>query len=237
LPSAEAIQDALPACFVLFAPRDTVSGDFYWLHRHPSGSVLVAVVDCTGHGVPGAFMSMIGTVLLDQIVIQEGHDDPAEILTLLHEEVRKALHQDRESGAADDGMDMVLCRLDPNGEMVFAGARNDLLIWSQREGRVTRVRGDKRGIGGRQRRKRGGFTNHVAALEAGDMVYLMTDGLIDQNGADGRRLGLKRLTAIIAEIADEEPAAQKARLEAEQEALLRHQSQRDDITLLGIRIS
>jgi len=237
LPADETMGEILPEHFVLFAPRESVSGDFYWLHRHADGAVMVAVVDCTGHGVPGALMSMIGTVLLDQLVIQEGHAEPAEILTLLHEEVRKALHQDREDGAANDGMDMVLCRLDPDGAVVFAGARNDALMWHAGERRVSRVRGDKRGIGGKQRaKKRGGFTNHALTLGSGDMLYLMTDGLIDQAGADGKRLGSKRLTAMLDAIAEEPASDQLARLESIREELLRSQSQRDDMTILGIRI-
>ncbi|MDB4061279.1 hypothetical protein N9515_04965 [Vicingaceae bacterium] len=127
LPLRERILESLPESFVFHLPRDIVSGDFYWFKRIEN-KIFITSVDCTGHQVPGAFISMIGTVLLDDIVEKKGVYEPAQILTELHRDLVKALKQDRKERASKDGMDIALCVLDTDFKVLkFAGAFRPLI--------------------------------------------------------------------------------------------------------------
>ncbi len=235
LPTTQALKAALHDHFVIFQPRELVSGDFYWLSHKDPRYVFVAVVDCTGHGVSGAFMSMIGYTALNEIVHQSGIRSPAQILDELHFRVKVALKQDDQVN--DDGMDVCLCRLErldeDYTELVFAGAKRSLYLYQQHK--INTLRGSSRSVGGRQRRQEG-FAEQVLRLRKGDRLYLTSDGLSDQNNHAHKKLGTRRLLDLIYEQGHKTMAEQQELL---LQALREHQGQtqqRDDITVVGIEI-
>jgi hypothetical protein len=180
LPSDEEITNALPEHFVLFKPKDIVSGDFYWFSER-DGKALIIAADCTGHGVPGAFMSMIGNSLLNEIVNEKGATQPAEILQKLKEGVIKSLSQTGEAGTQKDGMDIAMCGFDlENNEVEFSGAYNPL--FRIRNGELEETRSDRMPIGIYADDGGKVFTNYTLKMEKGDVYYIFTDGFVDQFG-------------------------------------------------------
>lgn len=232
LPTSEEFTAAFAATIRLFRPKDLVSGDFYWLYR-TGNSVYFAVADCTGHGVPGAFMSMIGNDLLNQLVIERGMTAPGEILVQLHEGIRRALRQEM-SPDSFDGMDIAFCRI-VGRTVTFAGARRPLYITSP--GRdLVEIKGDRRGIAGTRRNESPVFTEHTVEIPDNSTLWLTTDGFADQCNPVGHSYGSQRLKRLLGELSDESPDVQLATLERE---LVAHQGaseQRDDITVAGIRL-
>lgn len=235
LPREQVMQAALGRHFILFRPLELVSGDFYWVSADHKPYTFVAVVDCTGHGISGAFMSMIGYTVLNEIVNQKGVTRPEDILNELHFRVRIALKQESETN--DDGMDVCLCRLEKLDEdfteLVFAGAKRALYLYRNHEIEV--IRGTSRSIGGRQRQP-AVFEQHTKRLRKGDRIYLTTDGLADQNNPKRKKLGTRQLLQVIEQNAHKTMYEQEKILE---DTLEQHQgeaAQRDDITVLGIEV-
>jgi len=185
LPPLGELSDDFPGSFVFFRPRDIVSGDFYWWMEHES-CFLLAVADCTGHGVPGAFMSMIGNTLLNEIVNKDNIIEPAEILTRLNSEIKTALKQSNDRHSSHDGMDIALVRIPKDKRSItFAGANRPLLI--VRGDEQLETRGTRRPIGGNDHRRRE-FEQHTLPLEQDDWIYLYSDGFPDQfGGSDGKK--------------------------------------------------
>ncbi len=238
LPLAEKIRSSIPEHFIFFKPRDIVSGDFYWFNQLDGKTVLV-VVDCTGHGVPGAFMSMIGNIVLNEIIIEQQITNPKKILERLHEEVRTALKQEQEEGVTQDGMDVCLCVLEKNShkqELLFAGAKRPLYIIKKGEIELIEIKGDRKSIGGRQREKNRVFTSHEIEVQKGDQLYLTTDGFADQQDSKNGRYGSRRLKTFLQSVAELEMKEQGEVLARE---IAKHQGreeQRDDITVVGIKV-
>ena len=237
LPLPEHLAAALPQHFVVFRPCHIVSGDFYWCHRG-HGRVFLAVVDCTGHGVPGAFMSMIGGSLLRGIVVERGITDPAVILERLNAAVRETLQQNVERLTAQDGMDVCLCVIEEeSGTVEFAGAKRPLYIARTDAGTpLVEVKGDRASIGGRQREERRAFTRRRLPVGPGDMLYLTTDGFADQNGTTGKRFGAERFKALLGAVAGGPPEEQREAILRELDAHQGTERQRDDITIVGVRL-
>ncbi|WP_376959103.1 SpoIIE family protein phosphatase [Azospirillum sp. A26] len=255
LPSAGTLSAGLTEHFVLWRPRDVVSGDFY-LCREVEDGFVVAVADCTGHGVPGAFMTMTASAILNNVLDQLGAADPAAVLAAVDRKVRAALHQEEEArGGADcfdNGLDLGLCHIRPaEGELVFAGARIPLLVVADGglDGGVTELRGDRRSLGYRpsaflaadSEPDRCGaespFTNHSIALRPGQTFLMSTDGLIDQNGGErGRSFGRIRLHALLSQGADTPLDRLKTDVESSLDRFQCGREQRDDITLFGFRV-
>lgn len=242
LPSPSVMDKYLTEHFIIYRPKDIVSGDFYWFSHVPAevtgkkDKLFVAAVDCTGHGVPGAFMSMIGSTLLDEIIEQKKIYDTAGILEMLNESVKEALKQ--ESKVNDDGMDICLCSLEreENGyKVLFTGAKRSLHYFSKEENQLITIKGDTKSIGGIQRKKRE-FTQTTLHLKSGDVMYLSSDGLADQSNPEKEKFGSKRLVELLEEVAllhlpEQERAIEKALDSHQGEA-----EQRDDILLMGIQI-
>lgn len=236
LPQTELLEELFTAHFVIFMPRDLVSGDFYWLTRSDEYT-FVAVVDCTGHGVPGAFMSMVGHSLLNQIINEQKIYGPANILTELDRGVRHLLQQNQ--GQNTDGMDLALCRIKPASDpeeptlVCFSGAKSN--IFYTEEGKVQLLRGDRLSIGGSRRRRKGTFTEEAFVLNAGEQIYMATDGYMDQHNSQKQKIGRHRFHDLLRELQHLPFTLQQYRLG---EYLADHkqgEEQRDDITVLGVR--
>ncbi|QTD48772.1 AAA family ATPase [Sulfidibacter corallicola] len=238
LPVAGSLKQAFDEHVLFFSPRDVVSGDFYWFHG-VGDRVFLAVVDCTGHGIPGAFMSMIGYTLLNKIVRETGITDPGEILAELHVGVRQALRQEVEKNNLNDGMEVCFCRIDRDTKrLVFAGAGRPLyMVRSKAEqNEFVSIKGSRKLIGGRQKEKRRTFETHELEFGKGDMLYMVTDGFMDQGDAAGKKYGSRRFKGLLQEMARLRAGEQKRMLQVELNEHQGAQSQRDDMTILGVRL-
>lgn len=233
LPFDSRIRKFLKDFFVLFIPKDIVSGDFYWIEKLEE-KIIIVVGDCTGHGVPGAFMSMIGNELLNNIVIKQKILDPAVVLSEMHKDVRYALRQDETVSSSHDGMDVCICVID-NQKLTFAGAKRPLYYVQNNE--FHEIKGDRKSIGGRQKEEERTFTNHEISLTTETMLYLTTDGYQDQHNTKQEKFGVKRFRDYLHTIADKPIEEQKEILEKELNEFSEGEKNRDDIAIFGIRIS
>ncbi len=238
LPSIKQIQEHFGA-FIIYQPKDIVSGDFYWYNQLDNNNIrqyFFAVADCTGHGVPGAFMSMIGTRLLTEIIVEHNILSPKDILTHLNLNLRKALRQDQTDNR--DGMDMCFCKIEKdelgNIKLIFTGAKRPLYIYSNNE--LEKLEADRRTIGGVMPQNMIFFTNQERKMDFGDIMYLTTDGLTDQNDQSRKKYGPTKLLNIIKENVKENLDLQKRIIESDLENYMTGVEQRDDITLLAIKI-
>ncbi|MEM6298387.1 MAG: two-component regulator propeller domain-containing protein, partial [Bacteroidota bacterium] len=233
LPSTKRMNAAFPEHFIFFRPRDIVSGDFYWLSDHwaNEGKTLLAAIDCTGHGVPGAFMSLIANDLLNYIVNEQKIISPARILETLHSEVRRVLNQAESDNR--DGMDMSLILVDKNTKtLTFAGAKNPL-VYTQ-NGMIKRIKGDPRPIGGRQREDKRTFSEHTISFEQPLTFYLYSDGFQDQfGGEDGRKFMAKPFRELLGSIASLSTEEQNEKLESTFNDWKSSHEQLDDVLVIG----
>ncbi|MGQ9896689.1 MAG: PP2C family protein-serine/threonine phosphatase [Acidobacteriota bacterium] len=236
LPRPEQLTTTLDNVFVVHLPRDIVSGDFYWLRELDADTTLLAVGDCTGHGVPGALMFMIGLTLLNQLV-QEGSTAPAHILEQLHLGIRRALQQDSDKQTTQDGMDIGLCRIEcAMGRLIFSSASFRAYLVAP-DGELTTIKGDTKSVGGRQREGHRMFTQHEVRYADGTMLYLLTDGFTDQKSPTGEGYGSRRLKQQLRSLASL-PVTEQARALSQEIVLFRGtEAQLDDITVVGVRLT
>ncbi|GIV29649.1 MAG: hypothetical protein KatS3mg028_0715 [Bacteroidia bacterium] len=238
LPTNQYIQSVLPNAFILYMPKDIVSGDFYWVYELPvkhesEKSVIVAAVDCTGHGVPGALMSMIGSNLLNQIVIEKNIPHPEKILQEMNKGVQTALKQGQSDIKTNDGMDASIARIFKNGKIQWAGAYRPLVIITVR-GEIIKIEGDKYPIGGVQMDADRNYTLHTFDLQKGDSVYLFSDGYADQFGGDkGKKMMMKRFLQLLQEIHLKPLDEQKEILKTFFNQWKSHHEQVDDVLVIG----
>lgn len=237
LPSKKEMDDEWDDYFIIYKPKDVVSGDFYWFKRTVD-KVFCAIVDCTGHGVPGAFMSLIANNLLNQIVLQQGIYQPGRILSELHKEVRATLKQDEEEEGRNpsrDGMDMsivVISKFDD--EVLYAGA-NRPLFWVH-QGALNVVDPDKMSIGGEQLEEERVFTTQLIEPQDGDVFYMFSDGIVDQfGGPDQKKFGTKKLKQLVMENHHEKMSVQRALFNLVWKDWKADDEQIDDVTMMGYR--
>jgi serine phosphatase RsbU (regulator of sigma subunit) len=220
--------------FIIFRPRDIVSGDFYWAHVLPNGRAVFALADCTGHGVPGGFMSMLGNSFLNELVVENKIFSAAAILNKLRDKVIKALDQ---QGSSDqkDGMDMALCVWNKmDNTLEFAGANNSLYI--VREGTLTELAGDKMPIG-KFVVEETVFVSQTVQLQKGDGLYLCTDGLPDQfGGPKAKKFKYRQLEELLVNVSTLSPEEQKEKIDQAFLDWKGKQDQMDDVSLIGVRI-
>ena len=192
LPSLDLIFSKLKNIFILYRPKDIVSGDFYWFGEKDNYKI-IAAVDCTGHGVPGAFMSMIGHNLLNQIVSEKGNYDPGAILKELHKGVQAALKQGQNQVNTNDGMDISILAINTETrEGLWAGAFRSLVIVNE-QGVLEKVDGNKYSIGGAQLDSDRNYATHKRIFQKNDMLYMFSDGYADQFGGEkGKKFMVKR---------------------------------------------
>jgi serine phosphatase RsbU (regulator of sigma subunit) len=234
LPSEEFAKEFLPEHFILFRPRDIVSGDFYWMTKKDNLLVLIAA-DCTGHGVPGAFMSMLGVSFLNEIVNRHNVTTASEILNSLRTDIKKTLGQEGKEGEAKDGMDIALCILDlENMKMQYSGAYNPLYLFRNNE--FIEVKADRMPIGIYIKEK-DSFTNNEIDLQKGDVFYIFSDGFQDQfGGEDGQKFKTKNYKKLLLEIHQKPMAEQREILDSTVDTWRGEWEQVDDIIIMGIRV-
>ena len=230
----EQITKLFPENFILFRPRDIVSGDFYWLSDDNDRTICI-VADCTGHGVPGAFMSMLGIAFLSEIVSKNPEISANEILNEMRHQVEISLRQTGRMGDSRDGMDVALLIFDRKKNRIeFAGANNPLIII--RDNEIVEYKPDKMPIGYRDATDKS-FTNHLIEVETGDMLYMFSDGYRDQfGGPEGKRFMIRNFRNLLLEIHTLEMSAQKLFLEQRLNEWIYNTEQIDDILVMGIRV-
>jgi serine phosphatase RsbU (regulator of sigma subunit) len=242
LPKDELLSQFLPDSFVFYQPKDIVSGDFYWFY-YQQDELYICAADCTGHGVPGAFMSVMGSNMLTSVTQEALLPDTGPMLDRLNSLVREALNQDRGGrDTAQDGMDVALVRLNlKTRRLQYSGANRPLLYL--RMGELNEIAPEKRPIGGGSQlyaAAEGGsasFTTHEIQLMPEDRIYLYTDGITDQFGGEARRkFTPPRLRRLLQEIHLQPMDAQKVRLKTELDTWMGALSQTDDMMVIGLRI-
>ncbi len=242
IPSEVVFRSFVPESFVYYGPKDIVSGDFYWTYKNKD-KVYVAVVDCTGHGVPGAFMSIVGHGMLRNIIEVQGEEDPAVVLDRMNEEVINVFKKNTMSGTlqnfdseVNDGMDMVLCVIDKkNRTLDFAGAYNPMYLI--RDNEIFTYKGDRFSIGHNSERK---FRRESIQLMNDDIIYVFTDGYADQfGGPDNKKFKYRRFRHLLLNIHKLPMSDQKAILHQKMEEWKNYfdiaQEQVDDMLIIGIK--
>ena len=231
LPSLELFSDEIDH-FVLYKPRDIVSGDFYWVDKMDNKQIIIAA-DCTGHGVPGAFMSMLGVSLLNEIINNRQITDPDKILNTLRSFVIDSLNQQAEESEVKDGMDMTVTIIDYNTDtLYYAGANNPL--YHIRNGELTQYKADKMPVSIHARMDP--FTLHKLDLQKGDTFYTFSDGYVDQFGGPNQKKFLaKNFRKVLLEIQDMPMIDQGRRLDEIFEEYRKDVEQVDDVVVIGIR--
>ncbi|MBI2271830.1 MAG: tetratricopeptide repeat protein [Bacteroidetes bacterium] len=235
LPDMDTIIEGLPGAFVVYKPKDVVSGDFYW-YADWNNSHVIAAIDCTGHGVPGAFMSVMAHNILSQMISVSVINRPGYVLENLHEIVRASLKQHKIDSTSRDGMDIAMCRISNDKKTLeFAGAMRP--IYHVRNGILNEIKGDKYAIGGYQSEGIRKFTTHKMELEKGDCIYLCSDGYADQfGGPEGKKFMTKRLKELLVSISPLSASKQKATLEKSFTDWKADKEQIDDILVIGVKV-
>ena len=233
LPSHKDIKKLLPEHFVIFIPRDIVSGDFYWITKRKS-EIILAVADCTGHGVPGAFMSILGITLLSEIVNRASYTSAGSILNQLRESVMRALNQRGTEEEQKDGIDMAICVVNLETNILqCAGAFNPVYII--KKNRLIEVQGDKMPIG-IAALEENSFANHRFDLDEGDLVYLFSDGFVDQfGGREGKKFKYQPFRNLLLSISNLPMHVQKNELFKAFNHWKGNLAQLDDVLMFGFR--
>lgn len=236
LPSPELVNSFLPDSFIFFKPKNIVSGDFFWVHRIDEHRILYAAVDCTGHGVPGAFMSIMGYHLLEQVVLEHLNSEPAFILNELSKSVVRSLRQTNDLESVKDGMDIALCKIDyQNYTLEYAGAHNALYLI--RKGILTETKADRKSVG-ISVAKSIEFSNHKINLEKGDCLYVFSDGYVDQKGGpENIKFFYQPFKDLLIKIHTEKMSTQKHKLEQVISEWQGDKGQIDDMLVIGLRVS
>jgi ligand-binding sensor domain-containing protein/serine phosphatase RsbU (regulator of sigma subunit) len=238
LPSIESIKGFLPQSFIFYQQKDIVSGDFYWFASKHNINI-IAAVDCTGHGVPGAFMSLIGNNILNQIINENNITNPAAILNHLNDGVLKVLYSNKTYTAAKDGMDIGICAINTDtNQLVFAGAMRPIYIC--REGKLEEITGDKVPIGtdfSEGVYKNFQFNNKVLEVQKGDVFYLTTDGYADQFGGEkGKKMMKKNFKNLLQHISLKPMSAQERILGESFVEWKGNFEQVDDVLVIGFEL-
>jgi PAS domain S-box-containing protein len=234
LPSNEVIRQVLPDSFILYKARDVVSGDFPWF-INVGDTMYFAAVDCTGHGVPGALISLIGYFLLNDIVKGRKIDDPGEILDQLDRGVTRTLRQDSDDSKTKDGMDIALCKIDlKNKQVSYAGAHRSLYFMNS--GELEEIKGNKFPIGGGIYKNQTKFTSTTIDVKKDDSIFFCSDGFPDQfGGPDNRKYGPRRLREAIVKHHKKSMKEIYKEIDTEWMEWKGEQKQTDDVLLIGVR--
>ncbi len=234
MPTVYLLKHVFPQSFIFYQPRDVVSGDFYWF-TEKNNKFFIASVDCTGHGVPGAFMSIIGINLLNNIVIDKNIEDPGKILTMMNQGLYENLNKEVDDITLRDGMDLSICVIHSNSHKVdFAGAMNSVFL--VRNDKIIDIVANRFSIGAFEPDIINRYETHTFHSQQGDMLYLFSDGFIDQfGGPKGKKYKIQRFRKLILDIHKEIPDKQKEIIKDEYNTWLGKLEQVDDVTIIGMR--
>jgi serine phosphatase RsbU (regulator of sigma subunit) len=238
LPQESEVKKVLPDSFIYFQPRDIVSGDFYWISEIEH-KIIIAAVDCTGHGVPGAFMSLIGNTLLNEIINEKGIIEPATILKQLHTGILKSLHQHGGDMNCQDGMEMSLCVIDDHKKTIdYAGAMNPIYV--VKDGLISIIKPDIQAIGGinslAMKDHKIEFTTRLIPIEEKMTVYMFTDGYMDQfGGPENKKFNSPKFKKLLVDIQALNMEEQKQAVEQAMKDWKGEYRQIDDMLVIGLR--
>ncbi len=237
LPPIQRLQQYFSGCFVFYCPRDIVSGDFYWFDRVNENKFFVVCADSTGHGVPGAFMSMIGSTLIKDICMREAGHSPSQVLQALDRELKNTLNQNLEDGTKpSDGMDIIVCEIDLRTHYIrFATAMRPIIIY--RNGEEVFIKGSRNSIGGHYEREDNVFVDEGLQLSRGDIIYMFSDGYADQFGGPmNKKFKMVRLKNMLQEIYQKPMDEQYNHIQSTFNSWKEHSTQVDDVLFMGIKI-
>ncbi|XOV67710.1 MAG: 7TM diverse intracellular signaling domain-containing protein [Fluviicola sp.] len=242
LPPKQKIQKWVTDFFVFFQPRDILSGDFYWMEevttsgKNPERLLLYATADCTGHGVPGAFVSIVCNNLLKLSKIQRDVNTPGEALDFIDKEINTLLNPEFKEQEIRDGMDIALCAINfETKTLYYSGAK--LPLYLLRDGEIIIYKGDRQAIGNDTKKEGFRFTTHEIPLQSGDIIYTFSDGIPDQfGGPKGKKFLTKRLRKLLLKNADLPMDVQKNKLEESVRKWMKSEAQVDDMILMGVRV-
>ena len=235
LPPHDYVRFLLPESFIFYQPKEIISGDFYWIEKHEE-IVLLAAADCTGHGAPGAFMSIVGNNLLNQAVNIYNITQPSLILDFINNGLSKVLHNKLDEISIKDGMDIVLCSFDKKNKILeFSGANNTL--WLIRNKKLIITKGDKFPVGASLERGSKLFTNHVVQLNDGDTIYMFSDGFADQfGGPKGKKFKYDQFRKLLLNMQNQSMESQKLLLNKAIQDWKCDLEQVDDILVIGVKV-
>ncbi len=235
LPDINKLRENFMDAFILFHPRDIVSGDFYWFDKIDDEKFILACADSTGHGVPGAFMSMIGSTLLQDIITRKKISSPSQILGLLDKQIFSTLNQNVDLGVSNDGMDMVVCEFNTRTRHLrFASAMRPIILVMSGESHY--IKGDRSSVGGESAIEKY-FVNQEYYLSEGDTLYLFSDGIPDQfGGEDGKKMKIARLKKIIDQVSRLPMRDQEKAMSDYFNEWKGNYDQVDDILMIGVRL-
>lgn len=234
MPTEQEFKSILPNSFIMHRPKDIVSGDFYWITKQ-NNKIFLAAADCTGHGIPGAFMSIIGYDLLRNIIIHQKIEDPGKILTSLSTGIVATFSKDTSEKMLNDGMDIAFCTIDTTTNiMEYAGAYNP--IYLLRDDNIMEFKGDRFSVGASGIIAGHNFNTHTIKLEPNDMLYLFSDGIIDQfGGPEGKKYKSRRFRHLLLNIHQYHPDSQQDAIERAIDNWMGIHEQIDDILVIGVK--
>lgn len=238
-PEENAVKAVLPESFFYLRPRDIVSGDFYFVDAAAAdgkNKVIVAAIDCTGHGVPGAFLTFIGHNALRKAIETNGAQNPSRLLETMNAEVKNTLGQQRSGNELNDGMEIGLCIFDPATKIVeYAGAGMPLSVF--RSGKLEEIKAAKCTVGSVQDHVKEAPPTHTIQLATGDAFYLNSDGIADQfGGKEGKKFRREQLRNVLAEMQPMKMPDQQKHIEATMSTWMKGFEQTDDMLLIGVRV-
>ncbi len=236
LPQDNTLKQHLKEYFVYYQPRDIVGGDFYWFKPTPEGGFLLAVADCTGHGVPGSLITMIAGSSLNMITDRMPEHDPAGILVELDKTIRNTLHQDKETAESNDGLEIGLCYYHPEKKsIIFSGSKISLFYF---ENGIHTIKGDRFKLGYKNKNTEiFDFTNHSVPVKQNTIFYLSTDGFFGQNGEENEfPFGRSAFCTLLEQIHEKPLQEQMNIMDSTLKKFMGNKEQRDDITVLGFKI-
>lgn len=235
-PERTELQKLLPESFFFLKPKDIVGGDFYFVEKF-NDKVVVAAIDCTGHGVPGAFLTFIGHNALRNALEKTQSDNPSVIIDAMNAEVKTSLGQQRAQNELNDGMEVGLCVFDPKTRVLdYAGAGTSL--YHLQQGRIVEIKGAKCSVGSIQSHVIEPPRSHRIQMNQGEAFYMSSDGIQDQfGGPEGKKFQKERLRKMMEEIASKPAIEQKKTVASRLEEWMRGHQQTDDMLLIGVRIT
>ena len=236
LPPISKLHDTFSGSFVFYRPRDIVSGDFYWYDKMGDDKFVIVCADSTGHGVPGAFMSMIGTTLIKDITVRKEVDSPSSLLATLDKEIMSALNQNIEAEHSNDGMDIIVSEINlKTNKLKISSAMRPMIIY--RGGEQVYIRGSRSSVGGQYEKEEKIFETHEYDMKKGDKVYMFSDGYPDQFGGPlGKKFKMVRLKNMLRDIHDKPMEEQYNYIKNNFEIWKEDMEQVDDVLFMGIEI-